>query len=76
MTTIELGSTASAVTAAGSLIAARAYHDSHLDDLEAKHRAELAAHHSNGPSDSLEDIQARVAEVIAATRAVALRGTR
>ena len=47
-----------------------------LEELEAKHRAELAAHPAEPSTATAEDVQARVAEVIAATRAIALRGQR
>ena len=66
----SIGFSAQGLRAAGSLVAARAYHDTHNDTLVLG-RADGSVS-SAAQSHEPADIAARVAEVIAATRAIVL----
>ena len=66
----EFGLSASGLRAAGSIVAARAYHDTHTDTLVLTHHD--GSNPSSAGSREPADVAARVAEVIAATRAIVL----
>lgn len=63
----------SLVRAASSMVAARAYHDTHQRAPEARPApANGLGPHRDISATTPEDVKARVAEVIAATRAIVL----